>query len=63
MKVLCKSITPIGEILENMTLVNNKYYHIPFWFEKTKKGLFILHHVETLPDELKESIKEIKYKY
>jgi len=46
-----------------MTLVNNKYYHIPFWFEKTKKGLFILHHVETLPDELKESIKEIKYKY
>ena len=38
---------------------NKKYYNLPFWLEKTdKEGIFILHRLGDLPEELLEAAKD-----
>lgn len=35
---------------------NKRYHYLPFWFEETENG-FIAHHINHLPDELKEFLE------
>ena len=49
----------IGTLLERTgSAVDNKYYYLPYWFEKTDDNCFIMHSMEELPKELINLIKE-----
>lgn len=60
MIVEIKGDKPLSKFLEeNASKVNEKYYFLPYWFEKTKDG-FKLHHLEKLPEELKDAVKKLR---
>lgn len=42
------------------TIVGDKYYFIPFWFEKSDDGNWKIHKLDHLPENLKSLIKEIR---
>ena len=52
----------LGSILQTGNVVMTKdktYYFLPFWFELDKKsGDYIVHSLESLPEELKETISK-----
>lgn len=41
-------------------IVDDKYYFIPFWFEKLDDGNWKIHKLGNLPENLKSLIKEIR---
>ena len=61
MKVIAKPTTTIKDILEsNASKVAEKFFYIPGWWELTKKGNYIFHHFNNLPDELTETIDNLR---
>lgn len=51
---------------QNASIVDGKYYYLPFWFEKVDNNNnigssdFKLHHLENIPDELKETVLKLR---
>lgn len=59
MKIIAEKNEKLSVVLESVSsIVNDKYYYIPGWFEKTKDGNYIFHHMNKLPKELTDFIKE-----
>ena len=52
----------INTLLEKSgSCVNDKYYFLPFWFEKDSDGNFIMHHLEHLPNNLKGDLMSPRF--
>ena len=48
---------------ENSTVADNKYFFIPYWFEKIPNtDTYIKHHLELLPEDLKDIITDKRNK-
>jgi outer membrane translocation and assembly module TamA len=57
MKAIVTKGMQIGELLENSaSVLNQKYYVLPYWFEKTENGNFIMHFNNELPKEITENV-------
>ena len=52
----------IRELLETMaSSVDERYYFLPFWFEKQRGDHFVMHHLENLPEHIQERIKDLRH--
>jgi hypothetical protein len=52
--------TPLDKILiTSASVVDNKYYYLPYWFEKDGDE-FIMHHMENLPPELVTAVNTLR---
>lgn len=61
-KVKTSKIRTINTLLKrSASCIDNKYYFFPFWFEKDSDGHFIMHHLENLPNNLKESLMSERF--
>ena len=53
-------IKEIEDLLESasmvVTSIGRKFYHLPYWFEEKPGGGYFVHHLDELPDDLKEFI-------
>ncbi len=38
---------------QSASIVDEKYFFLPFWFEKLEDGMFEMHHLDKLPPDLK----------
>jgi hypothetical protein len=55
-----KKTIPLDKVLEQTaSIVDDKYYYLPCWFEKTEDG-FAMHHMENLPEELVKAIQGMR---
>ena len=51
----------LATILESISsVVGDKYYYIPGWFEITKGDRFIFHHMNKLPKELTDLVEKTR---
>lgn len=49
------------QFLNMGSVIDGKYYFLPFWFEKTdEKGIYIEHSLEKLPEKLKKQIINLR---
>ncbi len=53
--------TPIKEFLElNASIVTtgrgDRYFYLPFWFKIAKNGILEMHHIDNIPEDLKEFV-------
>ena len=48
----------VQDFLTQHTVVDEKYFYIPFWYEKNEDGTYTPHNFENLPEELKKAIKD-----
>ena len=61
MKIIAKPETSLKDILEsNATKVDGKFFYIPGWWELTKRGNYVYHHFNNLPDELTKTIETMR---
>jgi hypothetical protein len=55
MKLLTPKETTLEKLLIQTASKVDNFYYMPFWFEIIDNEIF-MHHIESIPDELKESI-------
>ena len=59
MKVIIEKSDTVDTVLGSLSsLVGEKYFYLPGWFEKTPEGDFIFHHMNKLPKELVDLVEE-----
>jgi len=56
MDIHIETTKEIETLLNSGTCINEKYYYLPFWFEKTDSGTFKVHGLDSLPKELVQMI-------
>ena len=53
-------VKKIEDLLESASMVvtslGKKYYHLPFWFEEKPGGGYFVHHLNDMPEDLKDFI-------
>jgi len=59
MKVIAEKNEKLDVLLGSIaSIVDEKYFYIPGWFEKTPEGNFQFHHMNNLPKHLIELVEE-----
>ena len=57
MKIRVSKRKTINTLLKTIaSKVDEKYYFLPFWFERENNGDFVMHHLEELPNNLKSEL-------
>lgn len=57
MKVIATKDEPLMSVVESIgSVVHNKYYYIPGWWEKLDNGDMLFHHLNKLPKELTDAV-------
>jgi hypothetical protein len=62
MKVKINSLNYLKDTIEeNASVIDNKFYYLPFWFEKIENSNeYIMHRMEKLPIELSSRIRSMR---
>ena len=61
MKVIVTKEDKMSEVLGSISsVVSDKFYYIPGWFERDDNGDFQFHHMNNLPEELKQAVEELQ---
>jgi len=61
MRVIVGKNDNFSEVVESLSsIVDGKFYYIPGWFQKDENGDFQFHHMNNLPEELKQSVEKLK---
>lgn len=56
-RLLGLKVPEVEDFLKLHTIVDEKYFFVPFWYEKLESGNFKAHSLEKLPEKLKQTIK------
>jgi len=59
-KIVYDKNTTLREILISRASRVNEYYYLPYYFEIMADGKIVSHHIDNMPDNLKEFLLETR---